>query len=178
MHCATVVHHGSVERRAHFDVHERREMHSEKGEKSTMLSCSLHSSSQHIFYLRFCLLKVSNPTAIRLLCLEAYHNYIHSMYPSSEQDCIALSVIFMKIMNESFKVKEWKQFFASKFELCYVCIFKCLTTFFKLGFKFETCQSFHSSQANLQENATRTNQANVGRVRKDELAIKLSKSNG
>ena len=58
--------------------------------------------------------KVSNQAAIRLLCFEAYHNYIHSMYCCSEQDIIVLAVIFMKIVNETFKLKEWKEFFQTE----------------------------------------------------------------
>ena len=132
-------------------------------------------------YLPFTLLKVSNPTAIRLLCLEAYHNYIHSMYPSSEQDCIALSVIFMKIMNESFKVKEWKQFFASKFTFQAFFYLSSSPSSFKTNLfvsQFETHQSVHSSQANLQENTARIDQSNAGRVRKDKFSIEFFESNG
>ncbi|CAF0703806.1 unnamed protein product [Brachionus calyciflorus] len=58
--------------------------------------------------------KINNATAIRLLCFEAYYNYIHSMYISSEQEAAILAVIFMKMINENLKIKDWIQFFKSE----------------------------------------------------------------
>lgn len=61
------------------------------------------------------LIKISNPNSIRLLCFEAYHNYIHSMYPSSDLDTVILAAVFMKIVNESFSTAQWRDFFIAKF---------------------------------------------------------------
>ncbi len=37
------------------------------------------------------------------------------MYCCTEQDSIKLAVIFMKILNETFKTNHWKEFFSSKY---------------------------------------------------------------
>ncbi|RMZ97685.1 krev interaction trapped 1 isoform X2 [Brachionus plicatilis] len=57
---------------------------------------------------------IQNQTATKLLCYEAYYNYIHSMYVSSEQDAAILAVIFMRMLNDSLKIKDWIQFFKSE----------------------------------------------------------------
>jgi hypothetical protein len=51
-----------------------------------------------------------HPWAIRLLCFEAYHNYINSMYPCSENDVVQLAALFMEITNDDFDVKKWKAY--------------------------------------------------------------------
>lgn len=56
--------------------------------------------------------KVRHPWAIRLLCFEAYHNYINAMYPCSEHDACVLAAIFMEITNDGFDVKQWKSYLA------------------------------------------------------------------
>ncbi len=67
-----------------------------------------------ILKVKSSLMKLNHPLAIRLLCFEAYHNYIHSMYPITDNDMIVLAVIFMKLVNEGFDLKQWKDFFTSE----------------------------------------------------------------
>jgi hypothetical protein len=55
LHRATVDHHWSFERRAYFDVHERREMHFEEGEKSILWSIWIYLKEwMHILSLFAC----------------------------------------------------------------------------------------------------------------------------
>ena len=55
LHRATVDHHWSFERRAYFDVHERREMHFEEGEKSILWSIWIYLNEwMHILSLFAC----------------------------------------------------------------------------------------------------------------------------
>lgn len=51
--------------------------------------------------------------AINLLFHEAYHNYIRSLYPCSDQDTVIMGGILMQLNHGDYDARKAKSFFAS-----------------------------------------------------------------